>query len=116
MRLGILSVVAVITVSILAALIAAEAQAGKVYRIGVLLPFSASDGARYVEAFRQGLREAGDVEGQNIALELRYTDRSDGMPDLAAELVRLNVDIILAPNNASIGAVQRVTSTIPIVM
>ena len=101
--------------------LAADAQqhkAGKVYRIGVLW----SDGSPHlwnpnVYAFREGLRELGYVEGQNIALELRSSEgRPERLPDLAAELVRLKVDVILAQSNPAIAAAQKVTTSIPIVM
>src|SRR5262245_49632411 len=69
--------------AVLAAPLAVEAQVGKVYRIGFLSPQSAADIAPYIEAFRQGLRELGDVEGQNIAIESRYADGSaDRLPHL----------------------------------
>jgi len=103
--------------AVLATPLGAGAQVGKVYRIGFLSPQSAADIAPHIDAFRQGLRELGDVEGQNIAIESRYADgRADRLPDLAAELVRLKVDLILAMNNPSIAAAQRETKTIPIVM
>ena len=103
--------------SVVIAPLAAEAQAGKVYRIGFLAPLTAAENAPFFEVFRHGLRELGDVEGQNIALEVRYADgRPERFPELAAELVRLKVDVIVAPNNPGIVAAQRATSTIPIVM
>ena len=81
-----------------AAPLAAEGeQAGKVYRIGYLSGASATVSPRYVEAFRQALRELGWVEGQNIVIEYRVAEgRFERLPDLAAELVRLKVDIIVA--------------------
>ena len=85
----------VLTVSLTLAPFAAEAQAGKVFRIGVLGP---SPGNPLLVAFGQGLRELGYVEGQNVALELRSTGgKPERLPNLAAELVRLKVDVILAP-------------------
>ena len=94
-----------------------EAQIRKPYRIGFLGPSSAPENASWVEALRHGLRELGDVEGQNIVIEPRYADgHADRLPDLAAELVRLNVDVIVAPNNPAVAAAQRATRTIPIVM
>jgi putative ABC transport system substrate-binding protein len=74
----------------------AEAQQpAKVPRIGVLWPDSAP--SPRIEEFRQGLRDLGYVEGQNIAIEYRYAEgRRDRLPDLAVELVRLKVDIIVA--------------------
>ena len=95
-----------------------EAQTtAKVYQIGFLSPQSAADFGSYVEAFRRGLHDLGDVEGQNIAILARYADgRADRLPDLAAELVRIKVDVIVAPNNPAIAAAKRATGTIPIVM
>jgi putative tryptophan/tyrosine transport system substrate-binding protein len=70
-------------------------ESGKVPRVGFLGPRSRSDGP-FVGAFLQGLRELGWVEGQNIAIEYRFAEgRLDRLPDLAAELVRLKVDVIL---------------------
>ncbi|MBI2015686.1 MAG: ABC transporter substrate-binding protein, partial [Candidatus Rokubacteria bacterium] len=66
-------------------------------RIGLLSPFSPSDAALWHQAFRQGLRDLGWVEGKNISIEYRYAEgRSDRLPGLAAELVRLKVDLIVA--------------------
>ena len=72
-------------------------QPKKVFRVGFLSTFDpASESARY-EAIRRALRELGYVEGQNIAFEYRYLEgKQDRAPDLAAELVRLKVDIIVA--------------------
>lgn len=95
----------------------ADAQVGKVYRIGFLSPQSAEDITPCLAALRQGLRELGDVEGQNIAIVPRYADGCpDRLPGIAAEFVRLNVDIILALNNSATAAAKRATRTIPIVM
>src|SRR5688572_20480991 len=79
--------------------IAARAQqpAGRVYRIGYLGSGSLSGSVQFVAAFRQGLRELGWVEGQNIVVDYRFAEgRFQRLPDLAAELVRLRADIILA--------------------
>jgi len=105
---------------LLAAPLAAEAQqAAKVYRIGLLggSPPKTPGGQRSWEGFFQGMRELGYVEGQNILVEGRfYGDRTDRLPTLAAELVRLNVDVIVAGAPPAPEAAQRATSTIPIVM
>ncbi len=111
----------VLAVSFALAPLAAGAQAGKVPRIGVLVISAAAPGPGNplftVGVFRQGLRELDYVEGQNVALEVRSTDgRPDRLPDLAAELVRLKVDVILAPSNPVIAAAQKATTSIPIVM
>jgi ABC-type uncharacterized transport system substrate-binding protein len=91
-------------------------QAGKLPRIGYLGPTSASGGARLLESFRQGLRELGYVEGQNIFVDYRW---ADGMPDrfpaLAAELIQLRVDAIVTYNNAPVAALQHATRTVPII-
>jgi putative ABC transport system substrate-binding protein len=72
---------------------------------------------RWLEAFRQGLRELGYVEGQNIAIESRWTEgKDDRLPGLAADLVRSKVDVIVAETGAATRAAQQATRTIPIVM
>jgi putative tryptophan/tyrosine transport system substrate-binding protein len=95
----------------------AEAQQpGKIPRVGVLSPFISSADL-LLETFRQGLREIGYMEGQNIAIEYRSAEgRTDRLPDLAAELVRLKVDIIVTTGAPAVQAAKGVTSTIPIVM
>ena len=101
---------------LLAAPIAGAAQpGGRVYRIGYLANDSAE--TRYVEAFRDGLRELGWVEGQNIAIEYRFAEgQHDRLPALAADLVRLNVDVIAAGPTPPAVAARNATRTIPIVM
>jgi putative tryptophan/tyrosine transport system substrate-binding protein len=92
-------------------------QPTKVPRIGYLdaVPFS-SNAARS-EAFRQGLRELGYVEGKNIFIERRSSDgKADRLPGLAAELVRLKVDVIVSGGSTATRAAKEATSTIPIVM
>jgi len=72
---------------------------------------------RWLEAFRQGLREFGYVEGQNIAIESRWTEgKDDRLPALAADLVRSKVDVIVAETGAATRAAQQATRTIPIIM
>ena len=89
-------------------------QPKKVSRIGFLSP--TSDDSR-VEAFRQGLRELGYQPGQNVAIEYRWADgRFERLPELAAELVRLKVDIVVAVVTQASLAVKDATRTIPIVM
>jgi ABC-type uncharacterized transport system substrate-binding protein len=98
---------------------AARAQQGaKVARIGYLVTGSLAspEGRATVDAFRQGLRERGYVEGQSIVIEYRSADgRIERFPQLANELASLNLDLILAPNTPAARAVQRATTTIPIV-
>ena len=104
--------------SALAAPLAAEAQqAAKVPRIGFLSLTSPSDRPLLLDAFRQGLRELGWVEGQNIAIDYRYAEgRVDRLRDLAAELVRLKVDLIVSWGTQGVTAAKNATETIPIVM
>ena len=103
---------------LLAAPLAAEAQpAGKVYCIGVLEPTSMALNAANLDAFRKGLRELGYVEGRNMMIEYRSADgRSERFPDLAAELVRLKVDVILTRGTPAVMAAKNATGTIPVVM
>ena len=103
--------------SILVAPLCTEAQQpGEIPRVGVLSPFISSADL-LLEAFRQGLREIGYMEGQNIAIEHRSAEGRDvSAPALAAELVRLKVDIILTTGSPAVRAAKGVTSTIPIVM
>ena len=92
-------------------------QPKKIPLIGLLSPFSASDAASWHRAFVQGLRDLGWIEGKNITVEYRYAEgRSDRLPDLAADLVRLKVDVILASVNTDALVAQKATKTIPIVM
>jgi putative ABC transport system substrate-binding protein len=96
----------------------ADAQpAGKVYRIGYLVPGSPTGDTRPREALREGLRELGWVEGRNIVIEYRFAEgRFDRLPDLATELVRLKVDVIAAATAPPVLAAKNATTTIPIVM
>jgi putative ABC transport system substrate-binding protein len=92
-------------------------QAGKVPRIGYLGVTSPSDRPPLLDTFRQGLRELGWIEGQNIVIDYRFAEgRLDRLPDLAAELVRLNVDIIVSLGTQGVTAAKNATETIPIVM
>jgi putative ABC transport system substrate-binding protein len=102
----------------LAVPLAAEAeQAEKVYRIGYLGNASALAQAKRVESLRASLRDLGYVEGKNIVIEFRWADgRLDRLPDLAAELVRLKVDVLLTAGTPGALAAKRATTTIPIVM
>ena len=92
-------------------------QVGKVPRIGILWSFSPIIASPFADAFRQGLGGLGYVEGQNIALEERWADgRYERLPDLAADLVRLNVDVLVTVATPATQAAQQATKTIPIVM
>jgi ABC-type uncharacterized transport system substrate-binding protein len=94
-------------------------QATSVPRVGFLNTASLSDPRvpPFLQAFRQGLRELGYVEDQNIALELRWAEgQYDRLPGLAAELVRLKVNIIVAAGPSAVQAAKQVTDAIPMVM
>jgi len=92
-------------------------QTGKVFRIGFLDPSTVASMAAQLEAFRQELRKLGWIEGKNISIEYRYAEgKLDRYPELAADLVRLKVDLIVASGGATPLAAKRATSTIPIVM
>ena len=96
-------------------LVARAQQAVKLYRIGILSPELPPPG--FLEAFRQGLRELGYVEGQNIAFEVRSAEGyGQRLAALANELVRLKVDVIVAINTPSVQAAKKASATIPIVM
>jgi putative tryptophan/tyrosine transport system substrate-binding protein len=103
---------------LLAAPLAAEAQqAGRVYRIGVLSTAGPEQESFVWSALRGQLRERGWVEGQNLVLEWRYAEaKYERLPDLAAELVRLEPDLIMARGGPGAAAAKRATATIPIVM
>ena len=110
----------ILTIGLLAAPLAADAQpAGKVPRIGFLGSTSASDpriGPMF-EAFRQGLRDLGYIEGRTIVIESRWDEgKIDRLPALAAELVGLKVDVLVAAGAVGTRAAQQATRTIPIVM
>jgi putative ABC transport system substrate-binding protein len=96
--------------------LAAHAQEpAKIARIGFLGLEPASASASRVEALRAGLRDLGWLEGKNILIEFRWAERVDQLPDLVAELVRMNVDIIFAPSSTFVEPARRATQTIPIV-
>ena len=96
----------------------AEAQqTGKVPRIGFLDPSTASGSAVLWEAFRQELSKLGWIEGKNITIEYRFAEQKpERLPELAADLVRLKVDLIVVSGTAAALAAKRATTTIPIVM
>src|SRR5438132_9059589 len=100
--------------TLLVAPFTAEAQTpGKVYRLGILGAGSSSDPVvqGFYEAFRQGLREIGYVDGQNVVIEYRQADgRYERLPNLASELVRLKPDLIVAAPEASAVAAKNATS------
>ncbi len=118
MRFRAVGLVATLALGILSAPLASAGQyPAKIPQIGSLWLGSPSLATPYVEAFRQGLRELGYVEGQNIVIEWRFAgSRAELLPDLAAELVRLKVDLIVATAGPSVRAAKQATTTIPIVM
>jgi putative tryptophan/tyrosine transport system substrate-binding protein len=93
-------------------------QAAKVPRIGYLtINSQANSPANLLDALREGLREAGHVEGRNITIDYRWADsRTERLPELAGELVQQNVDVIVTTGTGPLEAAHRATSTIPIVM
>jgi len=103
-----------LALAVLVVPLAAQAQeAGKIARIGIL---ASSPSDPFLETFKQGLRELGYVEGRNISIEYRWVEgRNERLPGLAADLVRLKVDVIVASSQAAVAAKQA-TTEIPIVM
>src|SRR5262249_61595596 len=104
--------------AVLAVAVIVEAQQPtKIPRIGYLIATSPSIISARIEALRQGLRELGYVEGKNIVIDYRWAERKlDRLPALAAELVRVNVEVIVTAGPADTRAAKEATSTIPIVM
>jgi ABC-type uncharacterized transport system substrate-binding protein len=98
-------------------LVARAQQAGKVWRIGILDTTSVALNAANFDALRQGLRQHGYIEGQNLVIDYRSADgRVERFPDLAAELVHLKVDLIVTRGTPAVVAVKNATKTIPVVM
>jgi len=92
-------------------------QTGKIFRIGFLDPSTASGMAVLVDAFRQELSKLGWVEGKSITIEYRFAEgKTDRLPELAADLVRLKVDLIVVAGTVSALPAKKATTTIPIVM
>jgi putative tryptophan/tyrosine transport system substrate-binding protein len=97
--------------------LSAGTQQLKVYRVGFLLGATGESVASLFHALKEGLRERGYVEGRNIAFVERYGNgKLERLPDLAAELVRLKVDVIVTGTNPHVVAARQATSTLPIVM
>ncbi len=117
MNLRTIALISILAVGLLAAPLRAEAQqAGKAYRIGYLSPGFPSGTPARTEAFRQRLRELGYIEGQNVVIEYRFAERKvKRLPDLAAELVRLKLDVIFAFSAPAVRALKKATTTLPIV-
>src|SRR5947207_11259815 len=105
------------TVLLITVPLAEAQQPKKIPRIGYLTASSLSANAARIEAFRQGLRELGYVEGKNIVIEYRHAEgKFDRLPALAAELVRLKVDVIVTAGPTSTRPAKEATVTISIVM
>ena len=95
----------------------AAQQTGKIFRIGFLDPSTASGSAVLLEAFRQELGKLGWIEGKNITIEYRFAEQKlERLPELAADLVRLKVDLIVVSGTTAALAAKKATTTIPIVM
>jgi putative ABC transport system substrate-binding protein len=109
---------AVLILYLLTAPVAAEAQQpGKIYRIGYLQTSTREEQLHMVKAFEDGLRDLGYRVGQNVVIEYRFAEaRPERLPELAADLVRLNVDVIVTGINTNTAAAMKATTTIPIVM
>ena len=108
----------VLAVSLTFAPLAAEAHAQqppKVHQIGVLIFGSPASWANRAEALRMGLRDLGYVEGKNITIAFRSYETVDRLPEVAADLVRLKVDVIFATSSTEVEAARQATKTIPIV-
>ena len=104
------------TMLLLTAPFAQAQQPARIFRIGILISGSASLNSARVEAFRQQLREHGYVEGKNIVIEYRYAEgKRERLPDLAARLVRLKVDVIVTTGAVPVLAAKKASPTIPIV-
>ena len=103
---------------LLAPCLPAEAQqAGKIFRIGYLDPSTAAGSAILLDAFHQEMSRLGWIDGKNVAFEYRFAEqKNDRLPELAADLVRLKVDLILVPGVPPALAAKKATTTIPIVM
>jgi putative tryptophan/tyrosine transport system substrate-binding protein len=108
----------ILTLSLTLAPLAVEAQSGgKSPRVGFLSTFSPSDVPRWREGLTKGLRDLGYTEGDDIVIEYRHAEgRPERLPDLAAELVRMKVDVIVAETTPASLAAKKATMTIPIVM
>ncbi|MGB7949097.1 MAG: ABC transporter substrate-binding protein [Candidatus Binatia bacterium] len=111
-----LTVVLIVLLSFLASAIFQPAKAQQSYRIGMLVSGSVSTHGRRIDAFRQGLRELGYVEGKNIVIEYKYAEgKRERFADRAAEMVRLKPDVIFVGSTGFAAAAKKATSTIPIV-
>jgi putative ABC transport system substrate-binding protein len=102
---------------VIARSIAFAQPAAKVYRVGFFLGATGESVASLFDALKEGLRDLGYVEGRNVVFERRYADgHMDRLPEIAAELVRLRVDVIVTGSSIHVAAARQATNTIPIVM
>ena len=117
MKRAAVPLILVVMMLLVVAAIADAQQPKKTYRIGTLNGGSASTAKANYDAFREGLRQLGYVEGANVIFEHRYAHgKSDRLPELATELVRLKVDVILVGGSQTTTAAKQATNTIPIVV
>jgi putative ABC transport system substrate-binding protein len=117
MKLRPASLTSTLVFALLATPLAAEAQqVGKVPRIGFISTSTTSVSSPFLAALRQGLSELGYVEGKSIVIEYRFARHRDEAPAMAADLVKLPVDVIVGGGSEGILAAKSATSTIPIVM
>src|SRR5712691_2260 len=106
-----------VVASFLAPLVTEAQPATKSFSIGYLVAVTPEVVAPYSAAIEEGLRDLGYVEGRNMVVHRRYAEgKPERLPDLAAELVRLKVDVIVATTNPTIAAAKRATTSIPIIM
>jgi putative tryptophan/tyrosine transport system substrate-binding protein len=110
-------IVALVVTLAMSGAVAHAQQTGKIFRIGYLDPSTASGSAVLVEAFRQELSKLGWIEGKNITIEYRFAEgKTERQPELAADLVRLKVDLIVVSGVSAALAAKKATTSIPIVM
>ena len=117
MKKSALSLILVVVVQLAVGVIANAQQPGKIYRIGCLDQSTASSMAVRLQAFWQEIRKLGWIEGKNFTIEYRFAEgKNDRLPELAVELVRLKVDLIVVSSTAPALAAKSATTTIPIVI
>ena len=110
-------IVALVIAFTICGAVASAQQLGKIFRVGYLDTSTASGSAVLIDAFRQELTKLGWIEGKNIAIEYRFAEgNNDRLPELAADLVRLKVDLIVVSSAVPALAAKKVITTIPIVM
>ena len=112
-----MGIVAIAFTFVLSGVLAQAQQPGKIFRIGFLDASTASGSAVLVDAFREELRKLGWIEGQNITIEYRFAEqKSERVPELATDLVRLKADLIVVSGTPVALAAKRATTTLPIVI